>query len=305
MVEILHVLQHRACFAEMIVIPSPLIRAGTWPGLSRCALSQCRRFATANSVAEGNQPDDTPNLSSRWLSDVKARVGRCITFGMSSQQVDEAAMVLQEVSTDWRALVAGSEGYLTSKERAGLYKQAVVWGEQDSMGHVNNVMYVRYAESARCNWTRNFGKYFDPTHKKEWTELLSSKNIGLILKSITVDFKFPMTWPDRISVYHKLRSNPDKSSSSLVLDVTILSESRQRVAARCLEDVVVYDYKQGKKTTLAPFMLEQFRKTFELQEKARKENSAKVNSILDRVRVLEQQTWDRADAKEDFGSASC
>ncbi|KAK5554555.1 hypothetical protein LTR46_007281 [Exophiala xenobiotica] len=243
-------------------------------------------------------------LSSRWLSDTKARVGKCITFGMSDSLVDKAGRILRVLGHDWRAIVAGSEGYLTDPKRAGLHRHNIVWGEQDSMGHVNNVMYVRYAESGRCNTMRNFAKYVDPGHRQKWEDMLTNRGIGLILKSITVDFKFPMTWPDRISVYHKLRSCPDEKTTSLILDVLILSENRQRPAARCLEDVVVYDYKLGKKSVMEPFMAEELRKTFELQEAAKRENHAKVQRIEEQVRHLEKQSWDRPDAKEDLGSAS-
>jgi acyl-CoA thioesterase FadM len=223
---------------------------------------------------------------------------------MAPSLVDEAGKILRVLGRDWRNLVAGSEGYLTDKERAGLHRQGIVWGEQDSMGHVNNVMYVRFAESGRCNWTRNIGQYFDPVHKSAWEDLLTNRGIGLILKSITVDFKFPMTWPDRISVYHKLRSRPDESTQSMVLDVMILSEGKQRPAARCLEDVVVYDYKLGKKSRLESFMLHQFKQIFDLQEAAKAENLAKIRAIEDQVRFLETESWDRPDAKEDLGSAA-
>ena len=54
-------------------------------------------------------------------------------FGMKPDQVDEASRILQELSRDWRNLVAGSEGFLTGKGRVGLQSQAVVWGEQDTM----------------------------------------------------------------------------------------------------------------------------------------------------------------------------
>ncbi|EXJ88293.1 hypothetical protein A1O1_05223 [Capronia coronata CBS 617.96] len=242
-------------------------------------------------------------VSPRWLSDTKTRIGKCITFGMSAPQVDEAGQILRTLGREWRELVAGSEGFLTDETRAGLHRHQIVWGEQDSMGHVNNVMYVRYAESGRCNWILNYSDHVDPAHKRAWRELVTSRGIGLILKSITVDYKFPMTWPDRISVYHKLRARPDETSESLVLDVLIMSERRQRPAARCFEDVVVYDYRAGKKSTLEPFMLEQLKKTFDLQEAAKKENLAKIQDLEQRVRRLETQTWDRPDAKEDFGSA--
>jgi acyl-CoA thioesterase FadM len=231
---------------------------------------------------------------------------------MSPEKVEEAGQILKVLGRDWRELVAGSEGFLTDPKRAGLHRHGIVWGEQDSMGHVNNVTYVRYAESARCNWTRNYARHVaddvdgvDADRRRAaWENLLTNRGIGLILKSITVDFKFPMTWPDRISVYHKLRSRPTPDSSSLILDVVIMSEVRQRPAARCLEDVVVYDYRQGRKTALEPFMLDELVRTFDLQEAAKRHNHAAVRSIERQVRHLEEQTWDRPDAKEDFGGAS-
>ena len=87
----------------------------------------------------------------------------------------------------------------------------------------------------------------------------------------------------------------------MLLDVMILSEVRQRPAARCLEDCVIYDYRQGRKATLPPWMFEQLEKTFDLQEASKSENSRKVKGLLERVKALENQTWDRADAKEDVG----
>lgn len=110
-----------------------------------------------------------------------------------------------------------------------------------------------------------------------------------------------MTWPDHISVFHKLKFCPTQSTDSFILDVLILSELRQRPAARCIEDLVVYNYRQGKKSPLPPWMLEQFRRTFDLQEEAKKENSMRIRGLLDKVRKLEQSSWDRPDAKEDFG----
>lgn len=71
-------------------------------------------------------------LSPRWLSDLKSRIGRCIQFGCSPGQVQEAGMILQELTRDWRALVAGSEGFLTSEDRMELCRHDVVWGEMVS-----------------------------------------------------------------------------------------------------------------------------------------------------------------------------
>jgi len=113
-----------------------------------------------------------------------------------------------------------------------------------------------------------------------------------------------MTWPDHISIFHKLRVEPMAGTDAFVLDVLILSELHQRPAARCVEDIVIYDYRKGKKTALKPFMVDVFRETWRLQEEAKRVNSGRVERLLDRVRELEKDTWDRADAVEDLGSAS-
>jgi hypothetical protein len=113
-----------------------------------------------------------------------------------------------------------------------------------------------------------------------------------------------MKWPDRITVLHKLRNKPAHNTDHFILDVLILSERHQRPAARCIEDIVVYDYKSAKKSPLPPFMVDKFQETFKLQEEAKENNSRRVRGLLHRVRTLEQGSWDREGAKEDFGSAA-
>ena len=47
--------------------------------------------------------------------------------------MDRAAGVLGALATEWRGLVAGSEGFLTGgRGRRGLEGHQVAWGEQDS-----------------------------------------------------------------------------------------------------------------------------------------------------------------------------
>lgn len=63
----------------------------------------------------------------------------------------------------------------------------------DRIGHVNNVTYVRYAETARVYFTHNFALHIDPAHKTEWMNLVSNKGLGIILRSIKIDYKFVRT----------------------------------------------------------------------------------------------------------------
>jgi hypothetical protein len=54
-------------------------------------------------------------------------------FGLDKEQTKQASDVLKVLGEEWRDLVAGREGFLVDKKRAGLLGQKVVWGEMDSM----------------------------------------------------------------------------------------------------------------------------------------------------------------------------
>ncbi|KAL4943392.1 hypothetical protein BDV06DRAFT_190147 [Aspergillus oleicola] len=277
--------------------------------------SSIRAFSASSHINNAQPPSSsskTPivpkphDIDPRWLSMTKRRVGRCIMFGLKPHQIPEAGDIMRQIARDWRELIAGSEGYLTDATRRGLYRQNVAWGEMDSMGHVNNVTYVRYAETARVYFTRNFAMHIDPEHKSEWMNLVSNRGLGIILRSIKIDYKFPMQYPDKVTVYHKLIHDPSSSQASpyaFQLQAMILSESRQRPAARVHEDLVTYHYKLGKKAAIPPFLMEQLKSTWELQDQMKKKWQQRILDIEARVRKLETDSWDRADAVEDTGSA--
>ncbi|KAI0491186.1 thioesterase-like superfamily-domain-containing protein [Xylaria cf. heliscus] len=247
-------------------------------------------------------PKQLPLPPTRWVSQVRERVGKCLAFGCDAAQVRRAAGILRVLAADWRVLSAGSEGFLTGGRR-GLEGQQVVWGEMDSFGHVNNAVYIKYAESARVNWILHFGVR-DPKHREAWTGLMQPKGIGLIMKAIKADYKFPMTAPDTISVHHKLCICPEATHTSLVLDCIILSHRHRRVAARTSEDIAIYDYREAKKTVLPDFMLDVFRETWRQQEEQTGLAREAIWNLLGQVELLEKETWDREDAVEDFGSAA-
>ncbi|KXX81473.1 hypothetical protein MMYC01_201756 [Madurella mycetomatis] len=245
-----------------------------------------------------------PPPPSRWIAELRARVGKCIIFGCDGQQISRAASVLGALATEWKELLAGSEGFLTGGRR-GLEAREIAWGEMDTFGHVNNVNYYRFAESARVNWITNFAVHVDPAHRDGWRELMSPRSTGLIMRSLKADFKFPMVYPDKISVYHKLRSKPegDPAPSSFFLDCIVLSHQHRRISARLEEDIVVYDYKASEKTSMPGFMLDQFKETWRLQEQETSRARTRIWELISSVEELEKGTWNRPDAVEDLGSA--
>jgi len=67
---------------------------------------------------------------------------------------------------------------------------SVRWGDMDALGHVNNVQYFRYGESARI-------AYFDPLGQddpKFW------KEYGIILASMSCDFLAQVHYPAELEI---------------------------------------------------------------------------------------------------------
>ena len=100
----------------------------------------------------------------------------------------------------------------------------------------------------------------------------------------------PMTYPDHVTVIHKLSLNPNRASDSVLLEAVIYSERHRRVAARCFEDIVVYDYKAGKRTALEPYMVDELQRTYKLQE----ENQARTEELVSQMESAVQRCEERA-----------
>ncbi|KAM7186530.1 Thioesterase-like superfamily domain containing protein [Naviculisporaceae sp. PSN 640] len=286
---------------------SPALKSKSLTLTKQFSISSPHRSSNSNSKPEDKTLSSRipPPPPARWITDLRSRVGKCIIFGCSNQQVSRAASVLRALAVEWKDLLAGSEGFLTGGRR-GLDSQKIAWGEMDSFGHVNNVNYYRYAESARVNWITNFSVHVDPAHRQEWAELMSPKAIGLIMRSLKADFKFPMVYPDKISVYHKLRAQPEgnPAPSAFMLDCIVLSHQHRRIAARLEEDIVVYDYRSAKKTSMPGFMVDLFSKTYQMQLEEMIRARTRIWDLVEAVEALEKETWDRKDAVEDVGSAA-
>ncbi|KAI5920313.1 thioesterase-like superfamily-domain-containing protein [Camillea tinctor] len=270
--------------------------------LSRCSSAATRTFYSSSSPStEAVWPPPTPPPT-RWCSDLEARIGKCIAFGCSPEQARRAAAVIKTLTDEWRPLTAGCSGFIASP-KGGLEGQKVVWGEMDSFGHVNNVQYNRYAESSRVNWILNFGG-LDPMNKEMWAKLMKPGGLGLIMKSLTTEFKFPMTYPDTISVYHKLSKSISPGATLLNLECIILSHQHRRIAATTNESVVVYDYETAERAAVPRLAFPILREVWDQQNKEMNLARQKVWNLIREVAAIEMETWNRAGAIEDMGSAA-
>ena len=105
----------------------------------------------------------------------------------------------------------------------------VQWGDQDSFGHVNNVVYFRWMESARIEYflLADFGT--------------SSNNQGTgpILASLKCDFRRQMRFPDQVLVSASVVSI---GRTSLKMHHRVYSTAQQAITAEGDSVLVMFDY---------------------------------------------------------------
>jgi acyl-CoA thioester hydrolase len=116
----------------------------------------------------------------------------------------------------------------------------VRWGDMDSLGHVNNTLYLQYFETARIEYLVGLG--MDPPGPS-WQEY------GLILASLGCRFKVPVTYPDTLSVGTRVAALED---DRVLMEHAAFSHKLDRVAAEGDAVVVPYDYVAGRRTSLRP-----------------------------------------------------
>ncbi|GAB1200377.1 hypothetical protein APSETT444_009748 [Aspergillus pseudonomiae] len=235
---------------------------------------------------------NTPTPSNpRWFAELQAEVKRLRDGQSSAECVQRAEQLSQYLETNWLELLAGREGFLTEKKWRALDSHEVLWGammpsNSRATGHVNNIMYNRYVETARVQFIRQHGQNATAEEKRQWDDLPTPRSLGLILQRITTEFKFPMKFPDRISVLYKLREPPTYESTSLRMEAWVLSHQHRRVAAKCVDDTVIYDYTSGKRSVLKPFMVDILQHTFELQKMCKTKHTEEASKAITAVEEL-------------------
>lgn len=110
----------------------------------------------------------------------------------------------------------------------------VAWGDMDAAQHVNNIMYLRYLETARIQYLEDIGFGF------------GQGNVGIILAEVKVKYRIPVTFPDILWIGTKtLIETIDENS--LWTEQVIFSHSHQKIATISKAKLVCYDYTQLKK----------------------------------------------------------
>lgn len=109
----------------------------------------------------------------------------------------------------------------------------VQWGEMDAYGHVSNVVYFRWFESARVEYLIRCG--FARSYEEE--------GVGAILHSTGCRFRRPLFHPDVVLVGGRA---VEVEEDRFTMEYRIVSESAREVAAEGAGVVVSYDYRERR-----------------------------------------------------------
>ncbi|KPK79362.1 MAG: hypothetical protein AMS25_12995 [Gemmatimonas sp. SM23_52] len=105
----------------------------------------------------------------------------------------------------------------------------VQWGEMDAYGHVSNVVFFRYFESARVLYLERCG----------FLESYERDKVGAILHSTSCRFRRPLYYPDTALVGTRV---VELGEDRFTMSHELLSEAQDAVAAEGTSVVVSYDY---------------------------------------------------------------
>ena len=122
----------------------------------------------------------------------------------------------------------------------------VAWGEMDAFGHVNNIVYLRYFESARIAYFEKLGTL----------ETMAATGIVPILAETRCRYKFPLTYPDTVAVAAR---TVELAAERFLMHYRVVSHRHEKVAAEGDARVVSYDYNAGQKAPLPQVIMDKIR----------------------------------------------
>lgn len=116
---------------------------------------------------------------------------------------------------------------------AVVYPQQVEWGDMDSFGHVNNVVYYTYAQNARIHYNTQLNLFNESTFS--------------VMAASSCQYFKPVTYPDTLWIGVRVKKI---GNASVIHEYTYYSTAMSTIVARG-ESVLVYlDKASGQKKNI-------------------------------------------------------
>ena len=124
-----------------------------------------------------------------------------------------------------------------------IHQQRVAWGDMDAFGHVNNVQYYRYMESARI-------RYLDTLN-------IFNQNVVTVVASNQCKYLRPVVYPDQLKVATRVE---ELRNSAFRMSYILWSEAQENIVATGDAVIVCVDNNTMQKTAIPEHIKDQIRK---------------------------------------------
>ena len=119
------------------------------------------------------------------------------------------------------------------KEFAVVYRQTVAWGDMDAVGHVNNVLYYRYIESARVDYLTRIDAF--------------GEGLSAVIASNSCRYLRPVYFPDELEIGVQI---VEVRNSGFRMNYVMYSTGQQQIVATGDAIAVMVDAKTMGKAAL-------------------------------------------------------
>lgn len=114
-----------------------------------------------------------------------------------------------------------------------VHEQNVAWGDMDAFGHVNNVMYYRYIESARIN-------YFDALN-------IFEQKVLTVVASNQCKYLRPVFYPDQLKIAVRV---DELRNSAMRMTYQLFSTAQNALVATAEAVIVCVDQENMQKAAI-------------------------------------------------------
>ncbi|WP_196159990.1 thioesterase family protein [Reinekea sp. G2M2-21] len=115
----------------------------------------------------------------------------------------------------------------------------VQWGDMDALQHVNNIVYLRWFESARI-------AYFD---RVALMDRLHDEKAGPILASSEVKYRVSVEYPDRVIIGVRVE---ELREQDLIQQYAVFSTAKNCLVTTGQSRVVMFDFSSQQKVDIPP-----------------------------------------------------
>lgn len=118
------------------------------------------------------------------------------------------------------------------------------WGDMDAFGHINNVVYIQWFESARIDLIASYNADVS----------MKPSGVGPILAAVRCNYKRQLHFPDTVHVGSRIERI---GRTSVDIGHAVFSEQLQQVAATGTSVVVIFDYASNRPQRIPQSLIDQ------------------------------------------------